>query len=115
MDELVPTSPPAGPQNGKGVLCVKCEHLNPSGLEKCGTCGAHLFVFCTRCGHVNARVHSRCQQCRRKLHRTARERWKGGEEPQPVNLFYVGLALAGILLLAGLIVWLADLRLPRLW
>lgn len=112
----VPSLPDVSAQPaGQGVLCVKCEHLNPLGLEKCVTCEAHLFVFCARCGHLNARVHSRCEKCYRKLHRTVRERWKGGDEPRPMNLFYFFLILFGLVALAAMIIWLADIRLPRLW
>ncbi len=117
MSDPVPSSirPADGPVHGKGVLCVKCEHLNPPGLDKCETCDAHLFVVCSRCGHRNGRVLSRCAGCRGKLHRSIRERWKGGSEVQPVNLLYFGLGIAGIALAAVFFLWLADIRLPRLW
>lgn len=117
MPDPVPTSPPhAGiPAHSKGVLCVKCEHLNPVSLDKCETCDAHLFVVCSRCGHRNSRVLSRCAGCRGKLHRSIRERWKGGSEVQPVNLLYFGLGIIGIALMAAFFLWLADIRLPRLW
>lgn len=117
--ERIPASDPferaAGRPTGLGVLCVKCEHLNPADQEKCAACDAHLHVFCARCGHRNARVHSRCEKCNRKLHRTVRERWKGGDEPRPVNLIYFGLTLAGLALLFVLFVWISGIRLPRLW
>lgn len=100
---------------GPGVLCVKCEHLNPPGAEKCSSCGAHLFVFCAHCNHRNARVHSRCEKCSRKLHRTVKERWKDGGDPRPVNLLYFAAALAGLVLLFVLVVWISGVRLPRLW
>ena len=117
MSDPVPSSPrhADGPVHGRGVLCVKCEHLNPAALDKCETCDAHLFVVCSRCGHRNGRVLSRYGACRGKLHRSVRERWKGGSEAQPVNLLYFGLGIIGIGLMAAFFLWLADIRLPRLW
>lgn len=112
--EPLPADSEAGPA-GPGVLCVKCEHLNPPGVDKCINCEAHLFVFCTHCNHRNARVHSRCERCNRKLHRTVQERWKDGAEPKPVNLLYFAAALVGLILLGALAVWVSGVRLPRLW
>src|SRR5262245_14038480 len=125
MSELIPSGeatasvgPPdeaAGNASARrGVLCVKCEKLNELDAEKCDRCGTHLYVFCHRCGARNARVHSRCEKCRRRLHRTVRERWKGGSG-RPINLLYVGLTLIGILVVIVFLLWAADIHLPRLW
>ena len=58
---------PTGPM-GKGILCCKCEHLNPTGLEKCERCGQSLFIDCPKCRKRNARVLMQCVSCRGRLH-----------------------------------------------
>lgn len=94
----------------RGVLCVKCERLNEVGVEKCSNCSSHLYVFCHRCGEKNPRVHSRCEKCKRRLHRSVKDRVKGTDS-SPINLVYVGLALVGILLAIVVLVMVSGLRL----
>jgi len=111
-------SPLPGPealaQVRKGVLCVKCERLNELEVDKCSKCGSHLFVFCHRCGAKNPRVHSRCEKCRRRLHRSVKDRVSGNDN-RPVNMLYVGLTLVGILLAIGVLILVSGFQLPRLW
>jgi hypothetical protein len=54
----------------RGVLCAKCEHLNPSGLLSCEFCGSRLFIKCRSCGQTNHRVAGRCTQCGHRMHRS---------------------------------------------
>jgi hypothetical protein len=58
------------PQESRGVVCAKCEHLNPRGRNTCGHCGAHLYVLCHSCGNRNPRSVSACTECGRRLHRS---------------------------------------------
>lgn len=102
---------PAGPN---AVLCVKCEHLNDPKLETCERCGTHLYVLCSRCEHKNPRVLSRCEKCKHRLHKKLRDR-VGGSRQRTVNLLYFVAAFGIIAGVAALIVWLADIPVPRLW
>lgn len=104
-------SPPR-PAADRGLLCARCEHLNPATLEKCESCGSHLFIFCGRCNTRNQRVHSRCVKCNRRLHRSVGEWVKSTSEPAAVNFALLGglflfLAVAVIMLLR-----IAHIRLP---
>jgi hypothetical protein len=94
----------------RGVLCVKCERLSDTHLEKCQHCQSHLYIFCQRCGEKNARVHSRCEKCKRRLHRSVKDRVKGTDS-NPINLLYIGLGLVGILLLIVVLIKVSGLRL----
>lgn len=94
----------------RGVLCVKCERLNEVGAEKCVHCNSHLYIFCQRCGEKNARVHSRCEKCQRRLHRSVKDRVRGNDS-RPLNLFYIGLTLVGIILAVVLLIMVSGLRL----
>jgi len=97
----------------RGVLCAKCEHLNPRRVSACERCGGHLYVSCVDCGHRNERVLSRCAACRRRLHRGSLERLTRrlvgknfAVTPMTVFLF-----LAGIALVFGLIVLVSNFKL----
>lgn len=59
----------------RGILCPKCEHLNPLGLDKCEYCQGHLFIVCKKCGATNQRVLSRCTSCRQAFHGGDTPRW----------------------------------------
>lgn len=98
----------------RGVLCVKCEHLNETDAERCSQCTSHLYVFCQRCGAKNPRVNSRCEKCQRRLHRSVKDRVKGNDG-RSVNLLYVGLTLIGILLAIVVLILVSGFQLPRLW
>lgn len=68
---------PVGDASGvvKGVLCAKCEHLNPPGTNECRFCGAHLYVTCHACGVRNPRVNARCSECHHSMHRSLFKKW----------------------------------------
>lgn len=59
----------------RGLLCPKCEHLNPLGLDKCEYCQSHLFIVCKKCGTTNQRALSRCTSCRQAFHSVDAPRW----------------------------------------
>ena len=48
---------------GKGVLCAKCDHLNPPGSTMCEYCHAALFGTCRHCGKTVQRTSDRCEFC----------------------------------------------------
>jgi hypothetical protein len=65
MSEPAPISESTPRRTGRGVLCGRCEHLNPLGLDACEDCHAPLFAACPQCGHRNPRVLDHCEQCER--------------------------------------------------
>jgi hypothetical protein len=73
MPEQPELNQPATGKSRSGVLCAKCDHLNPPGASQCTACGSHLHVTCTGCGQRNPRVLARCPKCGRRLHRS---RWR---------------------------------------
>ncbi len=66
MSEPTPAADNAVKRQGRGVLCAKCEHLNPLGIEQCETCQAPLYVSCPKCGHRNPAVLDHCLECKRR-------------------------------------------------
>lgn len=96
----------------RGVLCIKCEHLNPPDIEACEDCGAHLFVNCQECQTKNPRVSARCSHCGRRLHKRKK---RHGREERGVNLVFIGLVLGAILAAIIAVFVVAGIRLPRLW
>ncbi len=97
----------------RGVLCVRCEHLNPLEAEECEICQTHLYVNCHECGAKNPRIGARCVACHRRLHkaRPSSSRRSGRVISMKLVLFVLG----GIALAIGLLVVLAGDSLPRLW
>ncbi|MEY4692335.1 MAG: hypothetical protein RIT19_2660 [Verrucomicrobiota bacterium] len=71
---------PSGPM-GKGVLCCKCERLNPTDLGHCERCGEALHVECPQCHRRNPRVLMHCTSCRGRLHRGPHQASHGGANP----------------------------------
>jgi predicted amidophosphoribosyltransferase len=47
----------------KGVLCAKCDHLNPGGSTACEYCRSALFEHCRHCGKTVRRTAHRCEFC----------------------------------------------------
>ena len=94
----------------RGVLCAKCEHLNPPQMNECETCGAHLFLACKECGEGNERVRTRCVKCGRRLHRSLwqRSRKRMGRSGR-LAVAKVLLFCLGLLLMYGLFVVVSGL------
>jgi hypothetical protein len=57
-------------QGEKGLLCLKCNHLNPRDLKQCEYCNSQLFVKCKKCGAKVQRVISKCPECRHRMHKS---------------------------------------------
>ena len=57
-------------QGEKGLLCVKCSHLNPGNLTACEYCEAPLFIICKKCEAKVQRALSQCQKCGHRLHKS---------------------------------------------
>lgn len=98
----------------KGVLCAKCEHLNPPSLGTCERCHSHLFVTCGDCGTRNERVRTRCSDCGRKLHRSLWQRIgrRTFGRPTGVTPTAVFFFLAGVAIVFGIIVLISNISLP---
>lgn len=64
--EAVPVEIPAEQQpRGKGVLCSRCDRLNPQGIDECDRCGTSLFTVCEDCGEKKPRNSRHCPVCAR--------------------------------------------------
>ena len=101
-------------QTDRGVLCAKCEHINPRKLSSCERCSAHLYVTCVDCGHRNERGFTRCKECGRRLHRRLGERLvRRIVGPNfAIKPLHVLIFCAGIALVFGVIVFVANIHLP---
>ncbi len=73
-----PSSPPGREGAERGVLCARCEHVNPPGQTQCERCAAPLFTPCPHCGQPTQRVFLRCQHCHHRIGRTDAERRRRG-------------------------------------
>ena len=56
-------------QGEKGLLCVKCSHLNPGNLTACEYCKTPLFIICKTCKAKVQAALSQCQKCGHRLHK----------------------------------------------
>ena len=91
------------PVSTEPVVCAKCTHLNPAGLQRCEQCRGHLFVVCRDCETTNARSEPRCLKCNRRLHRSINERLDPlGAKNVSMKWVYV-MAAVLLLSLAGFI------------
>jgi ribosomal protein L40E len=97
----------------RGILCVKCEHLNPLQLEACEICQAKLHINCRECGAKNPRVGSRCVQCQRRLHKPRRS--SSGDGGSGLGGKTIGLIVASLVGAIGILLFLVRDSLPRLW
>lgn len=117
---------PAGPQfhkvdpeviakvtNGKGLVCAKCSHINPIGIERCESCQGHLYIVCRKCKHTNPRMLQRCAHCEHRLHRSSRESGGGGSTSKPLNLAVAGVALVAFLIAATILLKMSGLRILK--
>jgi hypothetical protein len=95
---------------GKGILCAKCDHLNPLNVNRCEVCHGHLYIVCRDCNHTNARILQRCTRCDRRLHRSLHDRDRAGEA-RPLNLIYAIVALVAFVIAGIILVKMSGLRL----
>jgi len=96
--------------NGKAVLCAKCDHPNPTNVDRCEVCHGHLYIVCRDCKHTNPRTLQRCTRCDRRLHRSMRDRERSGES-RPLNLIYAMVALVALVIAGIVLVRMSGLRL----
>ncbi len=103
-------SRPTKPPGEKGVLCAKCDHLNPPGSNVCDECGAHLYVSCHSCGQRNRRVDAICSHCGHHLHRSFGRRLKKKLFPnnRKIRLVEAGLLVILVLVAYKIIVKLVE-------
>ena len=99
-------------QTDAGVLCAKCEHLNPAGGHICTRCGSHLHVNCPKCGRRNPRAMNRCSQCRHRLHRSPWQQWRRriARGNRKIKLFHVVLLVLTIMITYKIIIKLVEYR-----
>lgn len=100
----------ANSRASKGVLCGKCEHLNPRGIDKCERCDSHLYVTCQQCKHRNPRVASRCSNCNHHLHKSKSKKFfrKMFKKDRGKIVLQVGLGIIGAIIAFKIIVKIAE-------
>jgi hypothetical protein len=96
--------------DGKGLVCAKCSHVNPTGIGRCESCQGHLYIVCRKCKHTNPRMLQRCAHCEHRLHRSSREGGGGGNTSKPLNLAVAGIALVAFVVAATILVKMSGLR-----
>ncbi|HOX03301.1 MAG TPA: zinc ribbon domain-containing protein [Candidatus Paceibacterota bacterium] len=113
MSDQPPAEAPASQPNAKGVLCIKCDHLNAPGSRECDYCQAALWVACRHCGAETQRALTKCTHCGHRIHRHWRRPlwWK--------RLFYGGrkltLSQVMVILIIVLVTYLIIFELPKYW
>ena len=96
---MVDNAPKEKKLESRGVLCAKCEHLNPPQSSICNRCGAHLFLTCKACGQSNLRVLTRCTACNKRLHADFLARFERGRGRKRKSTLVVLLVLGLVALL----------------
>ncbi len=103
----IPIEGPGSPgKSARGVLCVKCEHLNPLAVENCEICDGHLYIKCNECGAKNPRVGARCVECQRRLHKP--RRGSRGNRPVLSRGWSFGIMLGIIFAIVLVLVYFGD-------
>lgn len=64
-----------------GVICPKCEHVNPEGTDTCGDCRSSLLRSCPACGNQNWSGADACRQCGQSLDAMSRLSTRWGLDP----------------------------------
>ncbi len=72
-----------------GVLCAKCDHLNPPGSTECDHCHARLFRVCSKCGQSYQDALSRCPHCGTRPGRLSRRKGNIHPAAQSFNMWWV--------------------------
>jgi len=98
----------------QGVLCAKCEHLNPAPKHACEKCGSHLYIACKDCGARNPRVRTRCDSCGRRLHRGwfAKLESRVFKRGRKITLLQLILAAVAVAMLYQVIVRIVEYEPP---
>lgn len=95
------------PKSHRGLLCAKCDHLNPAGSEQCEHCQSELFSDCHKCGERNQTVVSKCRKCGTKLRRVQRKRkrtsWRKISKPMGLTILTVGVIVVAVIVMMVLI------------
>ena len=101
MTTVQNNSPEAPPKrkDPPGVLCAKCEHLNPPGSTTCESCQASLFRTCPKCGKPYQQAYSRCIHCGNRDHHASPRR-HGRRSLTPPNRLWWAYAAVLLALLA---------------
>lgn len=103
--------PLQNPMSNGPVVCAKCTHPNPPGLQRCEQCRGHLFVVCRDCNTTNARSEPRCLKCNRRLHRSINERLDPlGAKAVSMKWFYAMVAILLLALAGFILVHFSGLR-----
>jgi predicted nucleic acid-binding Zn ribbon protein len=98
------------PRHHEGVLCAKCQHLNPAAQTTCELCGARLYITCEKCGRQNKRVATRCSECHARLHRSVWKRWRHAlvSRRSRITPFQIAGAIVAAYFVYRVIVMLAE-------
>lgn len=72
-----------------GVLCAKCDHLNPPGSTECDSCHAELFRVCKVCHKTYQAAYSKCVFCGAKGRRQEPRHSGKRLAPQSISLKWV--------------------------
>lgn len=51
--EITPP-PPRDLRRGRGILCKRCDHINPESLIDCEYCADPLRIECPSCKEINS-------------------------------------------------------------
>ncbi len=89
-----------------GLVCARCEHVNPGWNSTCEGCGAGLWKYCPKCDQRNQRTASHCSACGTSLRPSTLARWRESRRVRPIHLL---LLMFGTVI-AYLIIKLVNLR-----
>lgn len=69
-NKAIPAPLPRELRRGRGILCQRCEHINPESLIDCEYCADPLRIECPSCKETNPRILTQCQKCKAILQPT---------------------------------------------
>ncbi len=92
-------------KDAAGVLCAKCDHLNPPGSTECEHCHSALFRDCPKCGKTVQRVFSRCNHCGASLARWGKNPGHVHPAARPFNMWWVYAAVLAACLMVCYIIF----------
>lgn len=71
-----------------GLLCSRCNTINPVGNLKCKNCGQELLKICSKCGSVNYPGTLKCRKCGSPFNNPAKSNKMNKNKSEAVNLEY---------------------------